>query len=158
MKRTFGLLALCAVAALPVALAAEGETCDLKHVSTGLWCDSCKAVLDPDGTLEGKYCAKCCKDKKAEERVEARRVKVCTKTYYRCAEHGTVAWKPGKCATCQGDMEKVVDRALVTLKCEGCGAAAEKLGPCANEECKARKKMIVETCARSGTYPHVPEK
>jgi hypothetical protein len=157
MKRTFGVLLLVA-AALPVALAAEGDKCDLKHVSTGLWCEGCKAILDPADTLEGKYCAKCCKDKAPAERVEAKKVKVCTKTYYRCAQHGVRAWKPGKCATCQADMEKVVDRALVTLKCEGCGAQAEKPGPCANEECKAKKKMIVETCARSGTYPHVAEK
>lgn len=159
MLRLFGFISVLAVAlALPLAKGAEGDKCDLKHVQSGLWCEHCKAILDNDTTLEGKFCMKCCKDKPANERVEAKKVKVCVKTCYECAADGTHSWTPAKCDKCGKEMAKVVDKALVTFKCQGCGKEADKPGPCDNADCKAKKRMILESCAKSGTYPHVAEK
>ncbi|MGH7161995.1 MAG: hypothetical protein ACREID_00820 [Planctomycetota bacterium] len=158
MRAFFGILALCTCAVIPVALAQSDIKCDLKHVQTGLWCDACKAILDEDTTLEGKYCSKCCKDKPPAERVEAKKVKVCVKTYYRCDACNANSWQPGKCSACDAEMKKLLDKALVTLKCESCGKEADKEGPCAEPGCAAKKAMVVQVCSKSGKHPHVPEK
>lgn len=45
----------------------------------------------------------------------------------------------------------------MVLKCEMCGAAGEKLGPCLQPDCKKAKMKIVRFCAKSGIIPHTSD-
>lgn len=58
------------------------KACDLKKVEEGLYCETCKKVLEPAEVLDKAFCKKCSGGKTGEERIKAATGPVCVKTYY----------------------------------------------------------------------------
>lgn len=58
------------------------EVCDLAKVEKGLYCDTCKVMLQGDMVLDGRFCRECHMDVPLESRTAARSIRVCVKTYY----------------------------------------------------------------------------
>jgi len=56
--------------------------CDLAKVEKGLYCDSCKVILQGEMVLDGRFCRECHLDVPLESRTAARGIRLCVKTYY----------------------------------------------------------------------------
>ena len=136
------------------------EPCDLKHVEDALWCEACAAYLEPETTLDKKFCKKCNEGKKKSERVEPKTKRVCRKTWYECSEHPDQrAWsKSKKCPTCQKPMAAKTDRADLVFQCSGCTKTSDKEGPCPLVDCKNQNLSFKPACKKSGSHPHTKEK
>lgn len=120
------------------------KDCPLSEVKSELYCDTCKKVLEEEMILDKTFCKKCCDGTK--ERVKARTVEVCVRTYYVAACHPEqTSLTPA--LHCGKDMEKKVSKACVVYRCDECAKTRDAPGDC----CRKRLRVV---CSLSGEFPH----
>ena len=144
------LAALClCVVLVPVAAdentadKAKAHNCAVANVEKGMWCATCKALVDPAALKEGK-CATC-NNAPAE-------CEVCVVKSFHCDACKLDA-DGAKCGKCSGELKEMTDKCRVSWECPKCGADADKPGKCANGDCKEAE--MAKSCEKSGTSPHV---
>ncbi|MFH0946687.1 MAG: hypothetical protein V2A76_15945 [Planctomycetota bacterium] len=160
MKKLYGPLlfgGLLLSGTLALAVDTGTDVCDMKTIEDGLYCAECDEVLDADSVTKNEYCSDCYETAmEAKEKPEkAQKVKVCVKTYFACPECFEESKAAGECPECKVKLEKAVDKALIVFACQECGKEYEKAGLCDEEDCMEMKAKVVQTCSKSGTFPHV---
>lgn len=133
----------------------DPNTCDLKTVQEGIYCEKCDKILEKEDVLDREFCKRCNKGKEKKERTKAAKVKVCFKKFCECDYHGKTF-----SSLCCGKGKVASSKSLIEFKCEGCDAAAYNDASIQhdNERHKTNKsKKIIRRCKKSGEFPHVNE-
>lgn len=122
------------------------KDCPMSEIKSGLYCETCKIVLEDDTIIDRGYCKKCCEGLDPKDRIKAATVEVCVRTYFEASCHpGEKSLTPG--LHCGRDMELKVSRARVVHTCGSCAKTHDKAGTCCDMPLRIR-------CSRSGVFPH----
>jgi len=120
--------------------------CPMSEVKNGLFCDTCRVILEDETIVDRGYCKKCCEGLNPKDRVRARTVEVCVRTYYVAACHPNVkTLAPGM--HCDKSLEMKVSKACVLYRCVECAKTHEQAGVCCKQKTRA-------WCSFGGAFPH----
>ena len=129
------------IGALVAGVAVDDPACDMKTPGTAKVCSNCEEI-NPKADEEGGCCGQAPNPRE-----------VCIKTYYECSTCFKKQFEDTPC--CEGSTnKKFVIRAIIRLKCEGCGAVGRREGDCISKVCRAAGKKVRKFCDQSGTWPH----
>jgi len=124
----------------------QDKACDVSKVEPRDYCPGCQAWPAAD-KIEKGVC-KACKGK-------VEKAETCVKTCFVCPKmHGGVVKRHSKdCCGVKGCCTETPVLALVSFKCDACGASASKEADVKHKDGMCTGK-IAKTCAESAKFPH----